>query len=291
MGRNRARTAVVVCRTLGRPVTPQYRRLLNRSHWAEMPYVDLIVAYHGCGRVDDVTKAYAKRKPANVMDLRKHTNGGSFPRWVRSIFDMFVLGKSHNYPCCVLNDYPYVALCDDDFDFIRPADAFAEFYKAMERPGPRVGVVGPLSGYVSWTKYHNDAPRFVRLTERPWTAFGFQLYRAEALRDIDLGFLEALRWRMDVPLFIALYRSHWAALLCRDVSHNHTCSSGLAQKAPDAKFYQQRILDASHDWAATEKLAGNNARLLRDCHGMRDGELRRYLKLCRKAVENERQTD
>jgi len=262
-------------RTFNRPLHNQYKKThgVAAAKWRAADCDFHLVGHHG-----EPDKIF---KNSTVPDFRhdlKNKTKGKFPLVVRWIFD--------NFNC----EYDAIGLLDDDGHFIDPVEAVGQHRRCFSRR-KKAGFLGPIHGVRLWS--HHGSPKdknfIAKLHCPPWTTFGFQAYRCEAMSQIPYyKFLSKVQFRLDYYLAAHLHNAGWDCYELRQ-RFDHTCSNGIRSKnGVDLEHALYRLEQTEDDhYAFLEDFDETTKRakwMLPQLDKIKNGELRKWKKLIREGA-------
>jgi hypothetical protein len=231
---------MIQTRYVNRPPHKQYRISLTKKSWLDT-MADFAVAEHGdliqTSNEELQWLEYAKTVGILKEELHVeffHKTNGRLPPFLKEVLSWGVgLG------------YPFVGVFDDDAYYVHPTEACNDILKAFFSDD-QCGGVGPMGMRKMWR--YEGHPDFMEPMQRcPWAPLGSQIYRADALKSLDLSFLNDLHFRADAIIAMLLVGNGWGNYEM-DLNLNHELSAGLSQKSATTEFYLQRVAQVSHDY-------------------------------------------
>lgn len=239
---------MVQTRFTGRPLHKEFVTSLTKRPWVGTE-ADFGVALQGPYQVNMpedalINAARIHNQIQHILDLRAVDSPGTgLPTFLYHILTWMMD-----------RDYPYIGVFDDDAVYPKPAIAAKQITTAFDIH-KKCGGVGPMGNLRKQWRYRLDEgrePNFLEPLYRcPWACLGSQIYRADALRTLDLSFLFELKFRADALIALLLVGKGWENYEM-DIPFGHTVSAGLDGRYETPQqliaFHERRISQVSHDY-------------------------------------------
>ena len=230
------RIAMVCTRYTNRPLHHEFVRNITKLDWRNSA-ADLYIYWHGDYPVLTTTELQLIPEVKEVAYVEG--TQGKFPPMTKYIFNDFI----------PYDEYEFIGLMDDDCYYLDPVEGMKQILRCFDMT-QQVAAVGPTGSYRLFKKYKltgREDQLFNQFPGPPWATLGSQVYRIKALRQCNLDFLNNLKFRMDVPLFLLLFGMGYMVGET-NIRFNHKVSGGLNGAQYSSDFYRERLKQSAADY-------------------------------------------